>query len=166
MKGALAILVLVGFCWIGWWVSLPFAEASELREAEILGVAAEGPSKQPYLLLREKGGKGILEIFIGPAEAQAIAIALNQQPPPRPLSYDLMVSVLDALKVRVKGVFITDLRDNIYYALLSLQAPAQELSFDSRPSDAIAVALRAGAPIWVATRLLKQPVPQANPTAQ
>ncbi|MDH7500634.1 MAG: DUF151 domain-containing protein, partial [candidate division NC10 bacterium] len=110
--------------------------------------------------------KGILEIFIGPAEAQAIAIALNQQSPPRPLSYDLMLSILEALKVRVKGVFITDLRENIYYALLRLQAPAQELSFDSRPSDAIAMALRAGAPIWVETRLLKQPVSEGYPSLQ
>jgi len=155
MKGA--AMVLIAFCLIGSWDSFTRAEASEMREVEILGVAAEGPSKQPYILLREKGGKGIVEIFIGPAEAQAIAIALNKQVPPRPLSYDLMISVLKALKVQIKGVYIVDLRDNIYYALLSLRAPSEELSFDSRPSDAIAVGLRAGAPIWVERRLLKEP---------
>lgn len=133
-------------------------ENGGLREMEVLGVTTEEPSRQPYVLLREKEGKGAIDIFIGPFEAQAIALALNEQTPNRPLTYDLMISALNALKVRVKRVSIIDLRENVYYALLHLQTQDEELSLDSRPSDAIALALRARAPILVHSRLLKDPL--------
>jgi len=154
-------ICLIGFFLVGWWGGTAQAEKGEIREAEVLGVTAEGPSGQPYVLLRDKGGKGVVQIFIGPFEAQAIAMALNKQIAPRPLTYDLMIAVLAALKVEVKGVYIIDLKENIYYATLHLQAQERELSFDSRPSDAIALALRAGAPIFVQSRLLKVPLSES-----
>jgi len=151
-------IYLIGLFLIGSWSGSAEAVKEEMREAEVLGVTAERPPGQPYLLLREKGGEGIMEIFIGAFEAQAIVAALNKEVRPRPLTYDLMISVLRALKAEIKGIFILDLRENIYYAALRLQTREGELSFDSRPSDAIALALRAGAPIWVNARLLKEPL--------
>jgi len=134
---------------------------------ELLGVAAEGALKQPYVVLREKGGQGVVEIFIGPAEAQAITMALNQQVPPRPLTHDLMISILRGLNVRLKEVLIHDLRENTYYAWLHLETgDGHELSLDSRPSDAIALALRAGTPILVHARLFRQPASEVNPSEQ
>jgi bifunctional DNase/RNase len=153
-----ACLILWG-CSSGWAGS----EEVEVREVEILGVAAEGTSRQPYVVLREKGGPGVVEIFIGPAEAQAIALALNQQVTPRPLTHDLMISILRDLNVRLKEVLIHDLRENTYYAWLYLETgDGRELRLDSRPSDGIALALRAGAPIIVQGRLLKRAASKTN----
>ena len=157
------VIVLLGF----WWTLLggssarqalaQGAEKGQMREAEVLGVALEGTSHQPYVLLQEKGGRGVVEIFIGTSEAQSIALALNEQATPRPLTHDLMITVLSNLQVKVKGISIIDLRENTYYALLDLQSGTKELSLDCRPSDAIALALRAGAPIFVYTKLLREP---------
>jgi bifunctional DNase/RNase len=157
------VITLLGFWWVAlggasaWVASAQGVPKDQMREAEILGVALEGTSKQPYVLLREKDGKGVVEIFIGTSEAQSIALALNEQATPRPLTHDLMISILRELQVQVKGISIIDLRENTYYALLDLQSETKELSLDCRPSDAIALALRAGAPILVHTKLLKEP---------
>lgn len=162
-----AAICLWDVCLILWWCSPGWAGSEEAREVEVLGVAAEGASKQPYVVLREKGGQGVVEIFIGPAEAQAIAMALNKQVSPRPLTHDLMISILRGLNVRLKEAFIHDLRENTYYAWLHLQTgDDHELSLDSRPSDAIALALRAGAPIFVHVRLLKQAASEVNASEQ
>jgi len=124
------------------------AEPKGLHEMEVLGVATDQESGQPTILLRGKQGKQELTLFIGPFEAQSIAVPLQQMKPPRPLTHDLALSFLSTFHSRLRRVIISDLRDNTYYATLYLEADGKELTLDSRPSDAIALALRAGVPIY------------------
>lgn len=109
------------------------------------------------VVLREKSGNACLHIVIGPAEARAISLARDGQNPPRPLSYDMACALLDAVNARVERVEITDLQEGIYYALVHLEGSGGDLcAIDSRPSDAIALALRADAPIFAAAAVLEQ----------
>jgi bifunctional DNase/RNase len=93
---------------------------------------------------------------IGPAEATGIAFPLAKRTPPRPLTHDLFLTVFGRLDVSVTRVVITDLRDDIYYAVLHLVARGENLVLDARPSDAIALAIRAGAPVLVEERVLER----------
>ncbi|MGQ9661241.1 MAG: bifunctional nuclease domain-containing protein, partial [Kiritimatiellia bacterium] len=97
-----------------------------------------------------------LPIFIGAAEAQAIAIKLNQVEVPRPLTHDLLKNILDFLEYRLKRVEVCDLREGTFYARLILERDGEELEIDSRPSDAIALALRFGSPIFVGERVMDE----------
>jgi len=109
------------------------------------------------VVLREKSGNACLHIVIGPAEARAIALARDGENPPRPLSYDMACSLLEAVDARIERIEITDLQEGIYYALVHLEGAGGDLcAIDSRPSDAIALALRANAPIFAATAVLEQ----------
>lgn len=109
------------------------------------------------VVLRERSGNACLHIVIGPAEARAIALARDGQSPPRPLSYDMACALLEAVDAHVERVEITDLQEGIYYALVHLEGSGGDLcAVDSRPSDAIALALRAGAPIFAAAAVLEQ----------
>ena len=130
------------------------AEPKGLHEMEVLGVATDQESGQPTILLRGKQGKQELTLFIGPFEAQSIAVPLQQMKPPRPLTHDLALSFLSTFHSRLRRVIISDLRDNTYYATLYLEADGKELTLDSRPSDAIALALRAGVPIYANDKAL------------
>ena len=130
------------------------AEPKGLHEMEVLGVATDQESGQPTILLRGKQGKQELTLFIGPFEAQSIALPLQQMKPPRPLTHDLALSFLSTFHSRLRRVIISDLRDNTYYATLYLEADGKELTLDSRPSDAIALALRAGVPIYANDKAL------------
>ena len=115
--------------------------------------------KQPYQLvvLNEKGGDGSLQILIGPFEALAISLAHNQQTPPRPVSYDLARQVLEAVESQVLRIEITDLNKGIYYAELHLEDREGAIAvIDARPSDAIAIALRTGAPIFADPALFEE----------
>ena len=135
--------------------SAPAAEEPNgLYEMEVLGVATEQESGQTTVLLRGKQGKQELTLFIGPFEAQSIAVPLQQMKPPRPLTHDLALSFLSTFHSRLRRVIISDLRDNTYYATLYLETDGKELTVDSRPSDAIALALRAGAPIYANDKAL------------
>ncbi|OPZ25974.1 MAG: UvrB/uvrC motif protein [Lentisphaerae bacterium ADurb.BinA184] len=97
-----------------------------------------------------------LPIFIGLPEAQAIAVELNGITPPRPMTHDLMKSVLDALEARLERIEVTRLAEGTFYARLMLAFEGQELEVDSRPSDAIALALRCKAPIFVAEEVMAE----------
>lgn len=131
-------------------------------EMEVLGVAQDPQSGQPLVLLRAKDDKRELQMFIGPFEAQSITLSLQGFRPPRPLTHDLMLSVLGKLKTNVRKVVITDLKENTYYALLHLDQGGAEVTVDSRPSDAIALALRAGAPIFVEERAFAKERPKGE----
>jgi len=139
------------------------AEPKGLHEMEVLGVATDQESGQPTILLRGKQGKQELTLFIGPFEAQSIAVPLQQMKPPRPLTHDLALSFLSTFHSRLRRVIISDLRDNTYYATLYLEADGKELTLDSRPSDAIALALRAGVPIYANDKALGGPRPSDKP---
>jgi len=107
------------------------------------------------VLLRAENGK-LLPIWIGALEGQNIAIALSGEKPPRPLTPDLLLSVLEVLGGKLERVEITELKDNTFYARLIINARGMEYEIDARPSDAIALALRAGAPILVDEGLLEE----------
>ena len=130
------------------------AEPKGLHEMEVLGVATDQESGQPTILLRGKQGKQELTLFIGPFEAQSIAVPLQQMKAPRPLTHDLALTFLSTFHSRLRRVIISDLKDNTYYATLYLEADGKELTLDSRPSDAIALALRAGVPIYANDKAL------------
>ena len=114
------------------------------------------------VILKEKDGDACLHIVIGPTEARAISLAHNGQKPARPLSYDLVCSLLQESGARIQRVSITDLQDGIYYAEVALKnADDTTTALDSRPSDAIALALRANAPIFAAQTVLQEEANQA-----
>jgi uncharacterized protein len=119
-------------------------------EMEVMGVQADPQSGAPMVFLRGKQDKRELGMFIGPFEAQAIALPLQGVRPSRPYTHDLMLAALHRLKAKVKRVVITGLRDNTYFADLVLDVEGQDVLLDSRPSDAIALALREDVPILAA----------------
>ena len=123
-------------------------EKEALIAMEVVGVRVELPSNQPIVLLRESDGPRYLPIWIGGSEATAIATALEGVVPPRPLTHDLMRSVIDALGALAVRVVITEMRDSVFYADLSLDISGREVHVSSRPSDAIALAVRTGTPVF------------------
>ncbi len=132
------------------------ASPGRLLEMEVMGIAPEPDSGLLLVFLRAKEDKRELSMSIGPMEAQAISVPLQGLHPPRPLTHDLTLEILHRLKARVKRVLITELKDNIYYAQLILDAQGQEIVLDSRPSDAIALALREDAHIWAAEQVFQR----------
>lgn len=115
---------------------------------EIVGVRVELPSNQPIVLLKEIDGGRYLPIWIGAGEATAIATALEGVQPVRPLTHDLMRSILDAAGVQPVRVVVTEMRDSVFYADLALDVGGKEIRVSSRPSDAIALAVRTGTPVF------------------
>jgi bifunctional DNase/RNase len=118
-------------------------------EVVLRAVRVDVGSSTPLLLLEEVGGERVLPIFIGAPEAAAIAYALQGVEAPRPMSHDLLGHVITALSAKVFSVEITELVDNTFYANLRLVRANEEIVVSARPSDAVAVALRVGAPILV-----------------
>ena len=116
---------------------------------KVEGLLFDPRSNMYILLLKEVDGNETLPIWIGKPEADSIALALGKVATPRPLTHDLVRNILDALEVRVMRIVITQIMDNTYYALIYMNDGTRELPIDSRPSDAIAVALRTKAPIYV-----------------
>jgi bifunctional DNase/RNase len=116
----------------------------------LIGVRVEVPTNQPIVLLREDGGTRFLPIFIGSPEATAIVYALQGMETPRPMTHDLFKSVLDELGIRLEKVEITELHDGTFYAEIELDNAGTKTRISSRPSDAIALAVRYGEiPIFV-----------------
>lgn len=125
----------------------------EKIQVDILGLSTSPSSGGAYaLILKEVNGPRRLPIIIGAFEAQSIALEMEGIKPPRPLTHDLMKTIIDSLGVGLTDVFINDLRDGTFYARLSLDS--QEI--DSRPSDAIALAVRFGVPIYVADKVMDE----------
>lgn len=128
-----------------------------MNEIEVVGVRLELPTNAPVLVLRELNGRRrIMTIHIGGTEASAIHTALEGVEPPRPLTHDLLVDVIESVDVTLESVTITELRDQTYYAEMLLQTAAGQRSVSCRPSDAIAVALRAGQPIYVSDAVIDE----------
>ena len=120
---------------------------------EVVGVRIEMPSNQPLVLLKEVDGIRYLPIWVGAVEASAIAFAQQGLVPTRPLTHDLFTSALHILNAKVERVEITDLIDGVFYSELHLEGA---IAISARPSDAIALALRAGAPISAAESLFSK----------
>jgi uncharacterized protein len=123
------------------------------QEVEVVAVALDPRTQTPTVLLEGKRDKRHVAMVIGPAEATGIAVPLSGITPPRPLTHDLFLTLFGRLNVHVARVVITDLRDDVYYATLELTAPGTTLTLDARPSDAIALAVRAKVPVLVEDRV-------------
>ena len=108
------------------------------------------------VILKDDTNHQWLPIIVGSNEAQAIALQLERINPPRPLTHDLMKSLLEAIDVTVSRIVVSDLRENTYYALIGLKNNGDSQEIDARPSDAIALALRTKAPIFVAEKVMKR----------
>ena len=125
-----------------------------LVEMKVEGLLFDPRSNMYILLLKEVDGAGTLPIWIGKPEADSIALALGKVATPRPLTHDLVKNIIDGLRVNIVKIVVTEITDNTYYALIYLNDGKKETLVDSRPSDAVAVALRAGAPIFVEDNIM------------
>ena len=121
-----------------------------------MGVRVELPSNQPIVLLKESDGDRYLPIWIGAVEATAIAFALQGIQTPRPMTHDLMRDILGETQVSVERILISELVDQTFYALIRMSADGKTVEVSSRPSDAIALAVRINAPIFAAEEVLDQ----------
>lgn len=132
------------------------AQSRDFVAVELSTIGLDGRSGTPIVVLREPETGVVLPIWIGPMEAQAIALHLHGVVPPRPMTHDLMASLITELRAEVEEVVVTDLRNNTYFGLVRLRIPGDKRirDVDSRPSDALALALRTGAPIRVARKIL------------
>jgi bifunctional DNase/RNase len=125
-------------------------------ELSLVGVRVELPSNQPIVLLKETNGDRYLPIWIGAGEATAIAFALQGVETARPMTHDLMRDILRETQVAVERILINELVDQTFYALIRMSATAGVTEVSSRPSDAIALAVRINAPIFAAEEVLEQ----------
>jgi bifunctional DNase/RNase len=123
---------------------------------KVEGLLFDPRSNMYIMLLKEINGNGTLPIWIGKPEADSIALALGKVETPRPLTHDLIKNITDSLKFRITKIIVTELQDNTYYALVCLNDGKKETFVDSRPSDAVAVALRANASIFVEESIMEQ----------
>lgn len=118
-------------------------------EMKVAGIALDAITRSPIVLLKDSLDRRALPIYIGQDQARAIMGALEHQKPPRPLTHDLMVNALEAWDMTLDKVIIHSLEKDTFYAALILQQGEVKKEIDSRPSDAIALALRTNTPIWV-----------------
>jgi bifunctional DNase/RNase len=125
-------------------------------EMELAGVRVELPTNQPIVLLKEKDGERYLPIWIGAAEAAAIALALQGVVTPRPMTHDLLKNILDDLGVQVSRIVVTELREGTFFAQLDIHRNGDALEISSRPSDAIALAVRMTVPIFASEDVLSE----------
>ncbi len=127
-----------------------------LIEMTLAGVRIELPSNSPIVLLREADGDRYLPIWIGQPEAAAIALALQGVVTPRPMTHDLLKNILDEMAVQVSNIVITELREGTFYAVINMQRNGASYEISSRPSDAIALAVRLGCKILASEDVLAE----------
>ncbi|HZW36282.1 MAG TPA: bifunctional nuclease family protein, partial [Candidatus Deferrimicrobiaceae bacterium] len=128
------------------------------KEMQVVGITVDPGTQSPIVILRDLENRNILPIWIGILEANAIAVGLEKVKLPRPMTHDLFKNVMDQLGVSLKKIEITDIKDNTYYAVLHLETGGKILTIDSRPSDALAIAIRLGAPILVHESVIEKAV--------
>src|SRR5437764_4638144 len=127
-----------------------------MHEMVIYGVSFDLVGKQPIVLLKTTEGNKFLPIWIGHPEAAAILMKLQGATTPRPMTHDLVTDILGQLDAHVARITVTELRESTFYAQITVQQDGSEVEIDSRPSDAIALAIRAEAPIFVADRVIEE----------
>jgi bifunctional DNase/RNase len=125
-----------------------------VQEVSIYGVSFDMVGKQPIVLLKTMDGNRFLPIWIGHPEAAAILMKLQGAPTPRPMTHDLVTDMLGELNATVSKISVTELRENTFYAVITLQVNDSEIEIDSRPSDALALAVRTSAPIFVSDQVI------------
>ncbi len=124
-------------------------------EMRIRGLMMDPVTNMPIVILKDVNGTAVLPIWVGIYEANAIALEIEKVATPRPMTHDLLKNLLAGLDTRVSKVVVSDLRDDTFYALIWLEKDGQVISIDSRPSDALALALRVDCPIYVEEEVLK-----------
>lgn len=124
-------------------------------EVKIRGLLVDPTTNSPIVLLKELDGEGILPIWVGPYEANSIASEIEKLAPQRPMTHDLLRNVITQMGGVVKRVVVTELRDNTFYAVIEVVNNGELVLIDSRPSDAIALALRADCPIFIREEVLE-----------
>ena len=124
-------------------------------EMKIRGLMMDPVTNMPIVVLKDVGGEAILPIWVGIYEANAIALEIEKVTTPRPMTHDLLKNLLLGLETHVQKVVVNELRDDTFYALIWLERDGQMMSIDSRPSDALALALRVDCPIFVDDEVLK-----------
>jgi len=127
-----------------------------LVEMSIRGLMVDPISNVPIVILRDADNRRVLPIWVGPVEANAIALQIENLAPARPMTHDLLAHVVQELGATLTRVVIADLKDNTFYAYLELHRGAEVLRLDARPSDALALSLRTRTPVFVHTRVLDQ----------
>jgi uncharacterized protein len=129
-----------------------------MKHVDLVGLSVEAGSRTPVVLLREHDApRRVLPIFVGPNEAVAIALGLRDEPPlSRPLTHDLMATLVETLDVHVDRVEVTELREGTLLAEVALSGPTGQRRLDSRPSDAVALAVRVDAPLFVSAAVLDE----------
>ena len=118
-------------------------------EMKVAGIALDAVTRSPIVLLKDGSDRRALPIYIGQEQAKNIISALEQQKPPRPLTHDLFVNLIEAWEMDLERIVIHSLQENTFYAVLCIQQGEAKKEIDCRPSDAIAIAIRTGSPIWV-----------------
>jgi hypothetical protein len=124
-------------------------------EMKIRGLMMDPVTNMPIVILKDTGGSSILPIWVGIYEANAIALEIEKVATPRPMTHDLIKNLLLGLNTAVRKVVVNDLREDTFYALIWLERDGETISIDSRPSDALALALRLDCPIFVEEDVLK-----------
>ena len=127
-----------------------------MHEMVIYGVSFDLVGKQPIVLLKTADGNKFLPIWIGHPEAAAILMKLQGASTPRPMTHDLVTDILGQLQAQVTRITVTELRENTFYAQITVQQDGSEIEIDSRPSDAIALAIRVDAPIFAADEVIEE----------
>ena len=130
---------------------------NKLVEMTLEGVRLEYPSQRPILLLKERNGNRYLPIWVGAFEASAIALEVSKIKTPRPMTHDLIINILKELDIKIETIEVSDIRDNTFYAFLHLKHSKNKIiKVDSRPSDAIAIAVREKCRIYSSEHVLVQ----------
>ena len=132
-------------------------------EMKIRGLMMDPVSNMPIVLLKDVGSDTVLPIWVGVYEANAIALEIEKVSTPRPMTHDLIKNVLTGLDALVHKIVVTELKDDTFYAVIWLERDGHVVSIDSRPSDALALALRVDCPIFVEDEVLKNSKQSANP---
>ena len=127
-----------------------------MTEMEVIAVQLEPNSNHPLVWLKDKDQTVFLPIAIGNFEAVAISLVLHDEPPPRPIAYDLLCAIMDGFDVHVEQVLVSALRDETFFAEITLVRDGESIVIDSRPSDALALALRVDAPVFVADQVIEE----------
>jgi uncharacterized protein len=130
--------------------------AFRVQQMQIYGVSFDMVGKQPIVLLKTVDGNRFLPIWIGHPEAAAILMKLQGASTPRPMTHDLLSDVLEQLDAKCERVAVTELRDNTFYASITVTVNGSEVEIDSRPSDALALAVRVSAPIFAAEEVIEE----------
>ncbi len=131
-------------------------------EMKIRGLMPDPVTNMPIVILKDSSGETVLPIWVGVYEANAIALEIEKVSTPRPMTHDLIKNVLTGLEAAVHKVVVTELKEDTFYAVIWLEREGQVVSIDSRPSDALALALRVDCPIFVDDEVLKNSKLAAN----